>query len=186
MPVNSLILRRHSALAFSPKPLDEDTIGSLLEAARWAPSSSNLQPWMFLYAQSHQNELFQAILSTLNEGNQIWAKNASLLVVTLARIVSEKNLPNLYAWHDCGLALQNLLLQATYLGLAAHPMAGFDPLKLTQILQSPDFYQPVTITAIGYPGNPDQLPEYLLQRSQTPRNRKTIQAIVRNNFFNQD
>lgn len=183
MPVNDLILRRHSALAFSPEPLDEETLGSLFEAARWAPSSSNLQPWLFLYAQSNQNDLFQAILSALNEGNRIWAKNASLLVVTLARIVTEKNTPNPYAWHDCGLALQNLLLQATSLGLAAHPMAGFDRPKLVNVLQIPDFFQPVTVTAVGWPGNPDQLPEYLRQRSRSPRNRKETGEIVRNAFF---
>ncbi|HQK38295.1 MAG TPA: nitroreductase family protein [Bacteroidales bacterium] len=184
MPVNDLILQRRSALAFSSEPLDAETLASLFEAARWAPSSSNLQPWLFLYAQSQQTDLFQAILSALNEGNQIWAKDASLLIVTLARTVTEeKNTPNPYAWHDCGLALQNLLLQATYLGLAAHPMGGFDPKKLIDNLHIPPFYQPVTVSAIGWPGNPDQLPEYLHKRLSSPRTRKDTADIVRNTFF---
>lgn len=183
MPVSDLIRKRHSVLAFSPEPIDEETLLSLFEAARWAPSSSNLQPWLFLYAQSNQEELFNAILSALNEGNRIWAKDAAMLVVTLARIVTEKNTTNPYAWHDCGLALQNLLLQATFLGLAVHPMGGFDRLKLIANLRIPESYQPVTVTAVGLPGNSDQLPEYLQQRSRNPRTRKNIEEIVQNAFF---
>lgn len=184
MHVHDLILHRHSALAFSPEPLNDEIITSLFEAARWAPSSSNLQPWLFIYAKSSQKDFFHDILSALDKGNQIWAKNASLLVVTLARTLREgKNQYNVYAWHDCGLALQNLLLQAAYMGLAAHPMGGFDRNLLSKILQIPPFYELVTVTAIGFQGNVALLPEHLYTRTKAERTRKKLEEIVKNTPF---
>ena len=125
-PIAELIAKRWSPRAFLDKPIEEEKIMSLFEAARWAPSAYNEQPWRFLIATKEDSYLYTKMLSCLAEANQVWAKAAPLLLILVVKKDFDFNgKPNRWAMHDCGLALENLLLEAVDLGLAAHPMAGF-------------------------------------------------------------
>lgn len=150
-PVHTLIGDRWSPVVFEPRPVSSDAVGSLFEAARWAPSSYNDQPWSFVFAQREQTNDFQRLLQCLVEANQQWAKDAGLLVLSVARAeLSRTGKPNKFAWHDVGAATQNLLLQATALGLHGHPMGGFDAAKAQADLQIPAPFQPAAMIAIGH------------------------------------
>src|SRR5689334_20618528 len=125
--IHDLIAARKSIRAFSNKPVDDTSFVKLFEAARWASSSRNEQPWRFIAARREEKENFQRILGCLNESNRIWAQHGALLLVVLAK----KNFtghpsPNLHAQHDVGLAVGNLALQATALGIFLHQMGGID------------------------------------------------------------
>lgn len=177
--MNELIAKRKSIRAFSEQKVAPEKLELLFEAARWAPSSANEQPWRFIVATQENPEHFQALLACLNEGNRRWAKDASVLILTVAKMsFSHSGKPNRYAFHDLGLALGNLTIQATALDLFVHPMAGFDDAKARKDLQIPEDFEPVVIAAIGYLGNPDNLPEDLRQRELSPRVRRPISEIV--------
>jgi len=177
-PVHDLIASRWSPRAFSDRPVDRETLGSLLEAARWAPSCFNDQPWSFLVATREDAAGFAKLGACLMEGNA-WAKNAAALMVTVARDdFSQTGKPNKHAWHDVGLAVQSLVLQAQALGLGSHQMAGFDAGAAQTSLGIPEGYSPVTMVAIGYPGEPDSLPEALAERETAPRARRPLEEFV--------
>jgi nitroreductase len=178
--VSDLILRRRSLRAFSSAPLTEEQIQALFEAARWAPSSVNEQPWQYIYANQGE-ALWDIIFATLNEGNRTWAKNAPLLVVSLARTTFSRNgRPNPSAMYDLGAANATLSLQATAMGLNVHQMGGFDHDGLRNALRVPADVQPGVVMAIGFPGDPDQLPESLKEREHQPRVRRPIGEFVTN------
>jgi len=178
--VADLILKRRSLRAFSNAPLTEEQINTLFEAARWAPSSVNEQPWQYIYATQGE-ALWDIIVGTLNEGNRIWAKDAPLLVVSLARTTFSRNgRTNPSAMYDLGGANAILSLQATAMGLNVHQMGGFDHEGLRNALRVPADVVPGVVMAIGFPGNPDQLPEALQEREQQPRVRRPIGDFVTN------
>jgi nitroreductase len=178
MLLNSIADRR-SVLAFSNKPVEEEKLKTLFGAAQLAPSSSNNQPWRFIYATREKPEEFDRLFNCLMEGNQRWVTNASVLIVTVAETISSyKNLPNKYAWHDTGMASVLLMVQAQALGLWSHPMGGFDPEKAKIDLGIPEPFEPVAMIALGYPGNADDLPDDLRKRQQSPRNRKPLDEVV--------
>lgn len=178
--VSDLILKRRSLRAFSNAPLTEEQITTLFEAARWAPSSVNEQPWQYIYATQGE-ALWKIIFDMLNEGNRIWAKNAPLLVVSLARTTFSRNgRPNPSAMYDLGGANATLSLQATAMGLNVHQMGGFDHEGLRNALRVPADLEPGVVMAIGFPGNPDQLPEALQERERQPRVRRPIRDFVTN------
>jgi nitroreductase len=177
-PIHDLLARRWSPRAFSDRPVAPDVLRSLWEAARWAPSSANVQPWSFIVATRDDRQEFGRMLECLVEGNQVWAKQAPVLMISVAAKLDRDKDPNLHAWHDVGQAVADLSVQATALGLFAHQMAGILPDKIRELYQIPDSHEPVTGIAVGYPGTPEQLPDKLRQRETAPRTRKPIGEFV--------
>ncbi len=183
MPVLDIIRNRRSRRAYSSRPVEAEKIQAMFEAARWAPSSVNEQPWKYIYATRDQ-ALWGRIVDTLNESNKVWVKNAPLLVVSLARKRFLRNdRPNPSARYDVGAANAFLSLQATALGLNVRQIGGFDPSKAIANLNIPDTYEPVTILAIGYPGEVDLLPDHLKVRELSDRVRYVRDAFVMNSPF---
>ena len=178
-PIAELIAKRWSPRAFLDKPIEEEKIMSLFEAARWAPSAYNEQPCRFLIATKEDSYLYTKMLSCLAEANQVWAKAAPLLLILVVKKDFDFNgKPNRWAMHDCGLALENLLLEAVDLGLAAHPMAGFSADLVRSGYSVPEGYEPLVAVAVGYPGPSDMLEGALREREEDPRERKELSELV--------
>lgn len=169
-PVQDLIARRWSPVLLSPDPIAPQVLRSLLEAARWAASAYNEQPWRFLVAQRENEAEFEKMLSCLMEGNQTWAKNAPVLMLTAVSLNHAKTgEPNKSAEHDLGLAVGNLTLEATAHGLSVHQMGGIRPGLARELYGVPDDFRVVTGLAIGKPVTDG--PEDLMRRDTTPRTR---------------
>ena len=182
-PILEVIQKRRSRRAYADKPVEPEKIESLFEAARWAPSSVNEQPWIYIYATKDQ-PLWTRIFDALHDGNKIWVKTVPLLIVSLARKNFIRNYrPNGSARYDLGAANAFLSLQATHLGLNVHQMGGFDAEKIKYNLNIPDNYEPVVIMAIGYPGDAELLPENLKLREVAPRERYLQHEFVMNKSF---
>lgn len=177
-PIHELLQRRWSPRAYAERPVDADKLRSVFEAARWAPSCFNAQPWRFVMATKEHPADHERLLNCLVEGNRKWAYRAPVLVLSVAKLTFDDSSPNRHAWHDVGLAVENLIVQATALGLAVHQMAGFDVEKARADLKIQEGYEPVAMIAIGYPGDPAILPESTRQKELRPRARKTIAELV--------
>ena len=177
-PVHELIRRRWSPRAFTSQPITDEEVATLFEAASWAASSANGQPWVFAYAHRADEANFQRLLDCLVPANQAWAKQAAVLVLALARTTLPNGKPNDWARHDVGAATTTLLLQATAQGLHGHVMAGFDAQKTRQVFTLPDNIEPVTFTALGHQGPPEQLEEPNRTREAAPRTRKPVSEIA--------
>lgn len=173
-PVIEPIKARWSARSFEPRPIAEDDLMALFEAAAWAPSSVNEQPWRFAYA--HRGEsAFSQFASCLSGGNLAWAGGAAVLVAVVAKSrMSANDHLNMYALHDTGMATANLFIQATAMGIQGHIMGGFDRAKARALFNIPEGYEPVTFLALGYPGDPDALEEPFHTRELTPRTRRSL------------
>jgi nitroreductase len=183
-PVLELIKKRRSIRAFSNEPIAADKICSLFEATRWAPSSSNEQPWVYIYATQEQPELWNKMFDCLNEGNKIWVKDAPLLILSLARKeFTHYGSANAHAMYDLGGANSFLSLQAVEMGLQVRQMAGFNHLKAVESFNIPNTYDVGVFIAVGYPGDPANLPEKLKQRELAPRERFLQQEFVMNKPF---
>src|SRR5688572_1849563 len=184
-PILDLIRNRRSPRAFSSKLIEPERIFSLFEATRWAPSSTNEQPWLYLYATRDQPELWAIFLDCLNEGNKLWAKDAPLLILSLAR----KNFSrypgaNAHAMYDLGGANSFLSLQAVEMGLQVRQMAGFNYQETIEEIRIPEAtYEIGVFMAVGYPGDPETLPEKLKTRERAPRERFLQQEFVMNKIF---
>lgn len=175
--IHDLLARRWSPRAFDERPVDLDTLRTLFEAARWAPSSNNEQPWRFIVATKQHQMDWNRLFECLAEGNRRWAFRAPVLVLSIASMQFEDDgKPNRHAFHDTGLATENFVLQATAQGLVAHQMAGFDVEKARLDLRIPAGYEPVAMIAVGYPGDSALLPERLRERELRPRDRRPITA----------
>lgn len=178
-PLHDLLHRRWSPRAFDPTPLAAAEVGALLEAARWAPSCFNEQPWSFLVARIQEPDEHARMLSCLTERNQQWAKSAPLLLIAVARATFARNdKPNRHAWHDVGLAAAQLTVQASALGLVVHQMAGIDPERARELYAIPDGYDAATAIAIGRPGDPEALPEDFRTGERAERARKPLREIA--------
>jgi nitroreductase len=178
-PVHDLVRERWSPRAFSEKPVPVDVLRSLFEAARWAPSSNNEQPWAFLVATKDEPESHTRLLSTLAESNQSWAKHAPVLAIATSLLTfTRTGKPNRNAFYDTGAAVAHLTWEATVRGLFAHQMAGFDPQKAIELFHIPAGWEPIAAFVIGYPGDPQSLPETLRQRELAPRSRKPLTDFV--------
>lgn len=178
-PVHDLIRDRWSPRAFSGKPIEQTVLASLFEAARWAPSSSNEQPWAYLVAIKDDAENFAKTASVLVEFNAGWAKNAPVLALAVSSLTFHSNgAPNRNAFYDTGAATALLSVEATARGLAVHQMAGFDPAKAKQVFEIPDDWEPIAVIAIGYPGDPQSLSDKLRDREVAPRTRKPLSEFV--------
>jgi nitroreductase len=178
-PIHELLRRRWSPRAFADRPVEPGQLRTLLEAARWAPSSYNEQPWAFLVASRDDPAEFAQLVSVLVEGNIVWAQHAPVLMLSLAKLNFDRSgKPNRHAFHDVGLAASNLVTQATAMGLAVHQMAGFHVDKAREVFEIPAGWEPVAAIAVGYPGEADSLPEPLRQRELAPRSRKPLEQFV--------
>lgn len=178
-PIHELLAKRWSPYGFADRPVSRADVQSLFEAARWAPSSYNEQPWSYIIATREYPAEFERVLSCLVEGNQGWAKAAPVLALGCTSLNFSKNgKPNAAAIHDLGLAAANLYVEATSRGLFVHQMIGILPDKAREVFQIPEGVQPVTALAIGYPADPNTLPEPIKQRDTAPRSRKRLSEFV--------
>ena len=174
-PVTELIKNRWSPFSFSSKPVEEFKLKAILEAARYAPSSVNEQPWMFIISTRETPEKFKDFVGFLNESNQVWAKNAYALIISLARMKHKyKNHPNRYAFHDTGMAVGNMLVQATSMDIYVHQMGGYSTEQVKQYFNLGEEIEPVAMMALGYLGDGKELSGDLLARHNSRRPRKNI------------
>lgn len=180
VPIHELISHRWSPRAFDGRPVDRDKLRSLFEAARWAASSYNAQPWYFIVATKDDPENFKKVLDSFVEFNQSWARNAAAVAVSVAaHKMPHDSSTNRHAFHDVGQAAATLALQATALGFQVHQMAGILPEKAREIFHIPPDYEAVAGFAIGYPGDPITLPEGRLRDNETgARQRKPTSDFV--------
>jgi nitroreductase len=178
-PVHDFILARWSPRAFSDKPVPPDVLRSLFEAARWAASSYNDQPWSYLVATKDDEKNFSKMVSVLMDMNAAWAKGAPVLAISVARQNFKHNgAHNRVALHDLGAANAQLTMEATSRGLLVHQMAGFHQDKARELFAIPEGWEPVSAIAIGYPGDPQTLPEQLRKPEMAPRTRKPLSEFV--------
>jgi nitroreductase len=178
-PLHPLLAQRRSLRAFSARPVGPEILRSLLEAARRAPSSFNDQPWRFLVATQQSRVDFERLLGCLMEFNVRWAQHAPVLLLSVARVnLSSTGEPNRHALHDVGQAMAHLTLQANALGLTVCQMAGFEVERTRETFSIPAGYEPATVAAIGYPGDPAALPEKLRRKELVSRQRDPIDDFV--------
>ena len=178
-PILKLLAERWSPCGFEDRPVPEADLRSLFEAARWAASSYNEQPWNYLIATKEDSVEFGRLLGCLVESNQVWAKTAPVLVLGVVSLQFAKNKQdNRAAVHDLGLAAGNLLVEATARGLFVHQMIGILPDKAREVYQIPEHFEAWTALAIGYKADPATLPDALRERDLTPRQRKPLGKFV--------
>jgi nitroreductase len=178
-PIDPLLAHRWSPRSFTDRPVEPAKLRSLFEAARWAASCYNDQPWYYLVATRGEPTEYQKMLGCLVEFNQAWAKAAPVLALSVARAkFMHDGSPNRHAQHDVGAASASLALQAESLGLAIHQMGGFDANRARDTYHIPADHDPMAAIAIGYPGDPAALPEKLRERETAPRSRRAISDFV--------
>jgi len=174
--IEPMFTRRWSPRAMAGEPVALAELMQLFEAARWAPSSYNGQPWRFLYAR-RDSPHWQAFFELMIEFNQAWAQQAGALIVVLSRRAFEHNgKPNRHHSFDAGAAWQSLALQGVAMGLVVHAMAGFDAEKARRSLQVPAEYEVEVMIAVGRPGRTEDLPEAIREREK-PSDRKAVAEI---------
>jgi nitroreductase len=175
MPV---VLERWSPRAFADRDISPADLKKIFEAARWAPSSFNEQPWRFIVG--HRNtETYKKIADSLVSSNQAWAQNAPVLILNIAKTrFSNNDSPNYHALHDLGAANGFITLQAASMGMATHQMAGFDHGKVREAFAIPETYAIGSVMALGYQGDPTALGERYQAQEQSPRSRKSLSEIV--------
>lgn len=179
-PVHELIAKRWSPCQLSvERPVGDADLASLFEAARWAASSFNAQPWHYVVAKREDKTEFKRILHCLTEGNQVWAQYAAVLALGIARLDFPRNgKPNLAAIHDLGAASAQLTFEATSRGLKVHQMAGIQRDRIRQTYAVPEGFEPVTGIAIGYYAPNEELPANYRQRDEAPRERRPLSEFV--------
>ena len=175
--INEIFLKRWSPRAMSGKPIKKEELMSLFEAAKWAPSSYNNQPWRFIYAL-RDTKYWDLLYNLLGDFNKQWCKNASVLVVVISRKIFDfNNQPSVTHSFDSGAAWENLALQASMTGFVAHGMETFDYEKARKDLEIPEDYDVEMMFAIGLPGKKEDLPKELQER-EFPSDRKKLKEIV--------
>lgn len=177
--VLDVIRNRWSARSFNGKSLSKEALSTLLEAASWAPSAMNEQPWRFVVSTADEKQKFERLFNYLMPGNAAWAHKSGALVLVLGKVRYEyKDRQNVNVTHDCGMATMNLLLQATSMDIYGHVMEGFDKKLVTEDLKLGDVFIPVTMIALGYLDAPDRLDEPYKTRELSKRTRKGLDEIV--------
>ncbi|MEM7680884.1 MAG: nitroreductase family protein [Planctomycetota bacterium] len=180
-PILDAVRQRWSPRAYDPAArISADDLRTMFEAAAWASSSFNEQPWRFVLATPDDPQRFQAILETMAEVNQAWARSASVLIATIGKTDFSKNGdPNRCWQHDLGQAMAHLSLQAAALGWQVHQMAGVNLDALSNAVGVPEGFEPFTVSAIGRPGRAEDLPEPWMRKAETgPRVRKPLGEVV--------
>jgi nitroreductase len=180
--INPLILNRWSPRSFTGQELSDKELFSIFEAARWAPSSFNNQPWRLIYAKRNSQH-WDLLFNLLADGNKPWCSNASVLVVIVSKKTFDYNgKPSITHQFDAGAAWENLALQAETQGLATHAMQGFDYEKAKRELDVPDDYEVMAMVAIGKRASREKLsPE--LQTKEAPNDRKPLSEIIMEGKF---
>jgi nitroreductase len=177
VPIHPLLAARHSTRAFTPGvDLTDAQVAALLEAARWAPSAGNTQPWRFLLAR-HDTGEFKRVLETLNPGNRDWAANASALLVAVRTDANDRG-PLSHAAYDLGQAIAHLTFQAAAEGLTVRQMGGFDAAALAAEFALAAPLVPTTVVAIGLPGDPADLDDAVAGPDRAPRARIAIDDLL--------
>lgn len=178
-PVHNLLARRSSSRAYNSRPLDKQSILSLLEAARWAPSSYNRQPWRFVVWERHSNpDAFQRAFETLASSNQKWVAHVPVLIGVFADTDDGNGKPNSSAIYDTGAAAFSLVLQAHSLGLSACQIGGFDADALGRAFSVPENVRALAIIAVGFPTDARLLGSELQARESKPRVRRPISEFT--------
>lgn len=178
-PIHEILAKRWSPRAFTAQPVSAEDLRSILEAARWAASSYNEQPWRYIIATQSQPDEFARLLDCLVPANQVWAKNAQVLMLGVVKdTFTQTDTPNRVALHDLGAASASLTFEATARGLAVHQMGGILPDKARELFAIPEGFQAVTGIAIGYEGDPETLPENMREFEAAARMRKPLREIV--------
>ncbi len=178
-PIQGFLSERWSPYAFSSRAVSKADLCSLFEAARWAPSSYNEQPWSYIVATKDDAAQFEAVLACLNEANQAWAKAAPVLALGIVNLKFTRNgKENRAAVHDLGLAAGNLLAEATVRGISVHQMIGILPDKARDVFSIPEDAQAWTAIAIGYKASTVTLPDAIKERDLAPRQRKPLPQFV--------
>ncbi|MFC1499736.1 nitroreductase family protein [Candidatus Zixiibacteriota bacterium] len=179
MAMLDAIRERWSPTIFSERLITSEELRELFEAVRWAPSSMNEQPWRLLYATRETPDAFERMVSCLVESNAQWARHAPLLVLVAAGTRFSRNeRENRHAWHDAGMATENLLIQASSMGIQGHPMAGFSRSKAVELFGIPDGFETILMIALGYPGDLEEAPDGVEGRQKEARERKPLDETV--------
>ena len=177
-PIMAELEDRWSPRAFDPEfELSRDQWGSLMEAARWSPSSSNSQPWTFIVAR-RGTELFSAVHGALAEGNQVWTGSVSALIVSVFESETEEGKPLRHGLYDLGQAAAHFSVQASHMGLHVHQMSGFDGDAMRAAVGVEDRFVPSVVMAIGKIADASMLPEKLAEREVAPRVRKPLSEVA--------
>jgi len=174
------ITGRRAHFSFSGEPVAQEILLELFEAATLAPSSGNNQPWRYFYGIKGTKG-FEALFDCLDDGNRRWTKNAGALILSAAQVkyvYKDKEITNALARHDTGLANALLMIQGVFLGLKTHPMGGFYPDKARKAADLSTDLEPVAMIAIGYAGDETTLPDDLLRKQRSPRNRRPVGEIA--------
>jgi nitroreductase len=184
--LHPLIAQRRTRRAFSSRLVEPETLRTLLEAARWAPSSMNEQPWRFLIATREKPAEFGRVLNCLLDFNIRWAQHAPVLMLAVAKLnFTSTGEGNRHALYDVGQAMAALTFQASVLALSVSQMAGFDVQKARSVFSIPADFEPLVAAAIGYPGDPTLLPEKLQQKELVSRRRNSTGEFVFENKWGQ-
>ncbi|MGW8247430.1 MAG: nitroreductase family protein [Acidiferrobacterales bacterium] len=176
-PIDPLIQKRWSGRAFvENEPVSREQIVALLEAARWAPSCWNDQPWRYIvFDRFHKKDAWQKAFECLSEGNQKWVIQAPVLLIAFSDTRFTRNgKPNRWGQHDTGAASTSLCLQAASMGLMAHQMGGYDRDKVRATFGIPDQFDILSMIAVGHPANEDQINPDELERELEPRERAPL------------
>ena len=177
-----LLKHRTSTREFDSRPVEQEKLDLLFESLRWAPSSSNLQPWNMIYALKG-SEAYDKLFDALLPGNQEWAEEVPMLYVTVAEMNRKPGKPNRHAFHDVGQAIAHMTTVATAMGLKMRQMAGFSPEKVKEHFNIPEGYEPVAYGVIGYAANEEETPEALQEQELGERGRKPVDEFVFENAW---
>ncbi len=184
--VHALVRQRWSPRSFSSREVAADDLKLMLEAARWAPSCFNEQPWRFIVGANPSTATYKKVLACLVEANQQWAGAAPVLMLTVgSRSFARNGKPNRYGLHDAGMALAGLTLQANAMGILVHAMGGFEHEKARAAFSIPEDYELGAAVAIGYLGNLSGLTGKTLEQEMAPRVRKPLEEIAFEDSFGQ-
>ncbi|RIU94589.1 nitroreductase family protein [Oceanobacillus picturae] len=182
--IDPIYIKRWSPRSFSNQKVSEEVLSSVFEAARWAPSAANVQPWRFVFASSEQDK--EIFLSFINEGNVVWCKNAPVLIAVISKMEEERFGGNNPAHaFDTGTAWGFLSLEAARKGLITHAMGGFNKEKAKEALSIPDGYQVHAIVALGYQGEKSSLEE-AYQKREVPSPRNEVETFVSEGVFREN
>jgi len=181
-PIHDVLKERWSPRAYDSKPVEDEKLWSLLEAARWSPSGGNTQPWSFIVTRKG-DAAFDKLVSTLSGNNKKWAGNAPILIISVGKNTRPDGSANPYSGYDVGQAVAHMSIQAETDGLRVHQMAGFNGQQVRELFAIPEGYDPFTVVAIGYFGGLELLPEDLQQRETAERSRKAWSEFVFSGAF---
>jgi nitroreductase len=182
--IHPLLLKRWSPRAFDDRMVEDQKIRNILEAARWSPSASNIQPWVFL-AGFRGDKTYSKIMDSLVEFNQLWAGNAPVLILNCGKITNAKGIPNGTWQYDVGQAVAHLSIQVMDEGMYIHQMSGFDALKAAELFALPEEIRAISVSAIGYLGDPGMLHPRMQKSERAKRERKEMDTFVFSDKYGQ-